>query len=83
MRWDPGKSERLKRLRGVSFEELVLAELVCILAHASRDNQKLMLFRYQEYIWVAPCVVSGEDVFLKTLFPSRKYTKMFERGELP
>ena len=82
MRWDPKKNERLKRARGISFEELVRSELVCILAHAKRDNQKILLFRYQEYIWVAPCVICGEDVFLKTLFPSRKYTKMFERGEL-
>ena len=82
MRWDPEKSEWLKRNRGVSFGEIVKAELVCILAHEKRDNQKLLLFLYQEYIWVAPCVVSGEDVFLKTLFPSRKYTKMSRRGEL-
>ena len=83
MRWDPEKNARLKLERGVSFEEIVQAELVCVLAHLSRHNQKLLLFLYQEYIWVAPCVVAGDDVFLKTAFPSRKYTKMFGRGDLP
>jgi len=27
MRWDKGKSERLKRERGVSFDEIIHAEL--------------------------------------------------------
>jgi len=27
--------------------------------------------------------VCGEGIILKTLFPGRKYTKMFERGALP
>jgi len=30
--------------------------------------------RHNEYIWIVPCVVEEEYIFLKTLFPSRKYT---------
>jgi hypothetical protein len=41
------------------------------------------LFRHQGYVWVAPCVISNGEIFLKTLFPSRKYNRMLERGELP
>jgi len=82
MRWNSAKSEKLKRERGVSFEEIVQAELVGVLRHSKRANQRILLFRYKNYIWVVPYVSRGEEIFLKTLFPSRKYTKMVDKGEL-
>lgn len=83
IRWDPEKSARLKRERGVSFEEIVLAEWLCVLDNSVRKHQRMILFRHQGYVWVAPCVVNKGDIFLKTLFPSRKHKRMFENGELP
>ena len=83
IRWDQGKSERLKRCRGVSFEEIVQAEFIGALRHAKRAHQDLLLFRHLDYIWVVPCVMRGREIFLKTLFPSRKYTKLHAKGELP
>lgn len=40
-----------------------------------------MLFEYKGQIWVVPYAAEGEDIFLKTLYPSRKYTKLYQRGE--
>ena len=82
IRWDPAKSDRVKRVRGVSFEEIVQAEFVSVLLHKKRAGQSLLLFRHNKYIWVIPCVYRGDEIFLKTLYPSRKYTKMMKRGEL-
>lgn len=82
MRWDAAKSERLKRERGVSFGEIIHAELVGVLKHSTRANQNILLFRHKGYIWVVPYVSRAGGIFLKTLFPSRKYTRMLERGEL-
>ena len=39
IRWDQGKSERLKRCRGVSFEEIVQAEFIGALRHAKKAHQ--------------------------------------------
>jgi len=41
-----------------------------------------MLFEYKGYIWVVPFVKANGEIFLKTLYPSRKYTKIYrkERG---
>lgn len=83
IRWNPAKSELLKRVRGVSFGEILHAEFIGTLENTARKNQQLYLFRYKAYIWVVPYVMHGGEIFLKTLFPSRKYTKMYERGELP
>ena len=83
LRWSPLKSERLKRTRGVSFEELIRARLVAVKEHPTRAHQRVMLFDHQGYIWVVPCVTQGDEIFLQTLYPSRKYTKLYRRGETP
>ena len=41
-----------------------------------------MLFKYKRYIWVVPYVEDKETIFLKTLYPSRKYTKLYREGKL-
>lgn len=83
IRWDEGKNEWLKRNRGLSFQEAVLGEFVGLVKHPVRRKQWLYLVKVDGYVWVAPCVADGSGWFLKTLFPSRKYTRKFERGELP
>ncbi len=83
IRWDPGKSERLKRERGVSFEEMLQAEVICAVKHSGRPGQRVLLVRYEGYVWAVPYVLNGEEVFLKTLFPSRKYTRLVKEGKLP
>ncbi len=77
IRWNLLKSERLKRTRGVSFEEILQAKLVAVFRHPARFQQSLMLFEYKRYIWVVPFVEDKAGRFLKTLFPSRKYTKIY------
>ena len=76
------KSERLKRTRGVSFEEIISAELIGVKRHPKREGQDIMLFRYKGYIWLVPYMEEKDYVFLKTLYPSRKYTKLYRKGEL-
>lgn len=82
IKWDLVKSERLKKVRGVSFEEILGTKLVAVKKHLSREGQNILLFEYRGYIWVVPYVMEGEVLFLKTLYPSRKYTKLYKRGEV-
>lgn len=81
--WDPKKSSRLKAARGAGFQDLLDSTLLALLAHPTRPNQKFLLFERGGYVWVVPCVMRGDEVFLKTAFPSRKYTKLWKLGELP
>lgn len=82
IRWSQLKSERLKKTRGVSFEEIVSADLVSIKAHPKRPDQNIILFKLKGYIWIVPYVEEKDYIFLKTLYPSRKFTKLYRRGEL-
>jgi hypothetical protein len=82
IKWSHLKSERLKRTRGVSFEEIISAELIAVKRHHARENQNIMLFKYRGYIWIVPYIEEKQRIFLKTLYPSRKYTKIYKKGEL-
>ena len=81
-KWNALKSERLKKVRGVSFEEIVEARIVAIEDHHNRGHQRVIFFEYKNQIWLAPFVENEKEMFLKTLYPSRKYTKIYQRGEL-
>jgi hypothetical protein len=78
-RWSALKSERLKKARGVSFEEILEGEVVETIDHPARAGQKIMLIWYRYYIWAVPFIEAGDSMFLKTLYPCRKYTKMFKK----
>lgn len=80
--WNDEKNEQLKRLRGVSFEQVVLAiasgDLIDRLRHPSPEkypNQRVFLVRIEDYVYSVPFVEEDEKVFLKTIIPSRKATK--------
>jgi uncharacterized DUF497 family protein len=84
--WNDDKNEQLKRERSISFEEIVLCIseglVVDILHHPNPEkypNQYLYLINLNNYIYVVPYVKNeNEDViFLKTIFPSRMYTKKY------
>lgn len=80
-RWNSEKSRKLKESRGFSFEEIIEGKLISAETHPARENQRVLLFEYRRYIWVVPCVVEKDYIFLKTAFPSRKYTRKYERGD--
>ena len=82
IRWNYLKNERLKRTRGVSFEEIISSKLVAIKHHPKREGQNIMLFEHKRYIWIVPYVEEKDHIFLKTLYPSRKYTKLYNKGTL-
>ena len=81
-RWSNLKSARLKRTRGVSFEEITQWRVIDVVEHHARPEQRIVLFERKRYVWAAPCVQGGAVLFLKTLYPSRKYTRLYRRGEL-
>ena len=79
VKWNILKSERLKRERGVSFEEIIQGKLVAVKRHPKKEYQEIMLFEYKGYIWIVPFVQNKNELFLKTLYPSRKYTKNYRK----
>jgi hypothetical protein len=84
IKWNLIKNDRLKATRGVSFEDLLnKGKLIAVKKHPIRVNQSIMLFEYKKYIWIVPFVKDKNGIiFLKTLYPSRKYTKIYKGDKL-
>ena len=80
--WNRIKNRKLKETRGVSFENLLRSEFIGLYRHPKRKQQFLLLYKYNNYIWLVPCIIKGDSIFLKTLYPSRKFTKMYKKGEI-
>jgi hypothetical protein len=88
-RWSEKKNEELKRSRGISFEDIVLAlesgGLLDVLVHPNPTrypNQKVLVVAAMEYVYLVPHVEEPDHVFLKTIIPSRKATRDYgRRGE--
>ena len=80
--WNSLKNKRLKRTRGASFEDILGSEFVATKRHSKREHQNIMLFNYKGYIWAIPYVENDYEVFLKTLYPSRKYTRLYREDKI-
>jgi uncharacterized DUF497 family protein len=82
--WNTEKNIRLKAERGVSFEEVVSAMsnggLLIILDHPNTDkypNQRMFVVRIRGYAYLVPFAETKQEVFLKTIIPSRKATRIY------
>ena len=85
--WNNEKNEKLRAERGVSFEETVLAieqgQLLDILEHPNKEkyiDQNIFVVKIYNYVWLIPLIENENEVFLKTIIPSRKATKQYIGG---
>ena len=77
------KNKWLLKTRGVCFDHVIEAIkqgfLLKIQEHPNESrygHQKVMMVAIENYVYIVPFVQNGETLFLKTVFPSRKFTKM-------
>jgi uncharacterized DUF497 family protein len=80
--WDDGKNSKLIAERGLSFDEfasLILEKKYsAILKNPSRKEQKIFIITYKDYTYAVPFVIDKDkNIVLKTVFPSRKYHKIY------
>jgi len=88
--WDEEKNSLLKAHRNISFEQILLSiesrHIVDVIEHPNQGKYKGQIFilveRYN-YIYVVPAKISdsGEECYLKTIYPSRKYTNKYLRSK--
>ena len=85
-RWDNEKNELLKKNRGVCFEQIVLimerGEVLDTIEHPNQEKypgQKIAVVMIDTYVYLVPYVKNNEEIFLKTIIPSRKATNKYVR----
>jgi hypothetical protein len=83
------KNELLKKDRGVSFDDVVLAiesgNLLDDIEHPNKErypNQDIFIIfiMIKNYVYLVPYVETEKEIFLKTIIPSRKMTKKYKKG---
>ena len=85
--WNAEKNQLLQQERGISFERIVFeianGNELGIVDHPNQDKypgQKIAMVQVDDYVFAVPFVDSAEEVFLKTIIPSRKATRQY-RGK--
>ena len=87
-RWDRDKNLQLQQERRVSFEQVISAmergALLDVVVHpnpAKYSNQRLFIIKLRGYAYIVPFVETHDEIFLKTIIPSRKATQKYLSGE--
>lgn len=82
--WNDEKNTELKGRFGFGFERILVAlsegALLDNRVHPNTDqygHQRQLIVEIDAYAWIVPFVESGDAVFLKTMFPSRKATRRY------
>ena len=81
--WSEDKNDWLKENRNVSFEDVIVAiengSLLAVIEHPNKNkypNQKMFVIEINNYPYCVPFVEDKEKIYLKTIFPNRKFLKL-------
>nr|VFJ95786.1 MAG: hypothetical protein BECKH772A_GA0070896_100923 [Candidatus Kentron sp. H]VFK00195.1 MAG: hypothetical protein BECKH772B_GA0070898_101823 [Candidatus Kentron sp. H]VFK04444.1 MAG: hypothetical protein BECKH772C_GA0070978_101823 [Candidatus Kentron sp. H] len=85
-RWDNEKNALLKKVRGITFEQVVMhiekGDVLDIMAHPNKTrypNQEILVVEINHYAYIVPFVEQGRERFPKTIVPNRKPTEHYLR----
>lgn len=79
------KNKLLFEERGVTFQNVIdsISEngVLADFPHPNKDkypNQRILVVAIEGYTYSVPYIEDGEIIFLKTIFPSRKFMQLLE-----
>jgi hypothetical protein len=86
LKWDNEKNELLKNGRGICFEQVAIlmekGEVLDTIEHPNQEKypgQKIAVVIIDAYAYLVPYIEHNEEIFLKTIIPSRKATNKYLR----
>jgi len=84
IRWNKQKNQQLQRDRGIGFEtvEQVIStgSVLDIIQHPNLEkypSQRIFILEIDNYVYLVPFVENEQEIFLKTIIPSRKMKKKY------
>lgn len=84
LNWNTEKSLMLKESRGICFEDIVFyIEKSDILDDYQHPNQRkyagqrIIVICIDNYVYLVPYIENEDEIFLKTIIPSRKATETY------
>ncbi len=86
--WNTEKSLALRESRGICFEDVVFhierGDILDDYQHPNQQKyvgQRIMVVGINNYAYLIPYVEGNDEVFLKTIIPSRKATERYFGGK--
>lgn len=83
-RWNAEKNNQLQSERRISFESVINAigegKVLDVLEHPNQGRypgQRIFVIEINQYVYLVPFVENEEEIFLKTIIPSRKMKKKY------
>ncbi|MBT4937115.1 toxin [Candidatus Peregrinibacteria bacterium] len=83
--WNKEKNEKLQIERNISFDDILIClsnekSILDVIDHPNQKKypgQKIYIVEYMQYVYLVPYTETNEEIFLKTIIPSRKATKEY------
>ena len=82
--WNSEKNQDLIINRNVSYEQVIYylenGGLIDDISHpniADYPNQRIFIILIVSYVYLVPYVETDDEIFLKTIIPSRKFTRKY------
>ena len=82
--WNDKKNNQLKKERNLSFEIMIFqieaGKILDIIENPNKEKysgQKIFIVEFDDYAYIVPFVENSNEIFLKTVIPSRKMTKKY------
>ena len=86
-RWNDEKNIQLQAERGINFETVLQSinegKILATIQHPNLEkypSQRIFIIEINQYVYLVPFVETDQEIFLKTIIPSRKMTKQYLRG---
>lgn len=91
VRWNGEKERKLQdevSRNGITFADCTVAiadgRVLDVLSHPTRPHQRILVLNIEDYAYAVPFVIDEDGSwFLKTVFPSRKYTALYLDKKTP
>jgi len=88
IQWNDEKDKLLQQTRGMSFESIAVriaqGAVIDVYDHPNQERypgQQFFVIQVDEYVYLVPFLEQGEQVFLKTIIPSRKAKRKYLKRE--
>ena len=82
--WNSDKNRLLKATRGIDFNTVALAinqgKILDVIDHPNQDkypSQEIFVLAINQYVYLVPFIETEQEIFLKTIIPSRKMKKKY------
>ncbi len=87
--WRVEKNDLLKKERRVTFEDVVFyilaGHVLDVIHHPNQTKyagQMIYVLAMEDYVYMVPFIETDTEVFLKTIIPSRKASKQYNKPKL-